>query len=102
MDKTDVITCIVQKGNAENVVKTVLEAGAQGATVLQGRGTGVRQKLGVLDLSLTPEKEVILVVTKEAQTEAVFNAMVAMGELEKPGRGFAYVQKAERVIGFID
>ena len=60
MSNLNLITCIVQRGRAEKVVDAALKAGAPGATHFYGRGTGVRQKLGVLSKLIVPEKEIIL------------------------------------------
>lgn len=98
----EVITCIVQKGMAEAVVKAALDAGAQGATVFDASGTGVRQRLGTEGEKLSPEKEVIIVAARSGMAGSIFDAMVSAGELEKPGRGFAYLQKAERSVGFLE
>lgn len=102
MEKIDAIFCVVQRGKADGVVKAGLDAGAQGATIFYARGTGVRQKLGVLGGLIQPEKEVIFIVTQSEKTESVFNAMVSAGKLEEPGRGFAFVQKIERAVGFLE
>ena len=47
---TDValITCIVQRGMADEIINAAQEAGAQGATVFYARGEGVRERLGIL------------------------------------------------------
>ena len=102
MEQIDAIFCVVQRGKADEVVKSALEAGAQGATIFYARGTGVRQKLGVLGGLIQPEKEVIFIVTPSEKTDRVFNAMVTVGKLDEPGKGFAFVQKIERAIGFIE
>ncbi len=96
-----VITCIVQRGKGEKVVKGAIAAGAQGATVFYARGTGVRQKLGLLGGLITPEKEVVIVVTQEDKADGIFKAMVLAGELEKPGKGFAFIQAVEKSVGFL-
>ena len=43
---TDVseITCVVQKGMADTINKSLLDAGVQGATVHAGVGTGMRER----------------------------------------------------------
>ena len=58
---TDVsmITCIVQRGKADGVVQAAQDAGAQGATICYGYGSGVRERLGVLGLAIDVEKEII-------------------------------------------
>jgi len=102
MTKLNLITCIVQRGRAEKVVDAALKAGAPGATYYYGRGTGVRQKLGLLSKLIAPEKEIILIVTKDTQTDAVFDAVVKAGKLDKKGQGFAYIHNIDRAIGFLE
>lgn len=96
-----IITCIVQRGKADKVVKAAMAAGAEGATVFYARGTGVRQKLGILGAMLSPEKEVIVIGTTGDKSDSIFDAVVEAGKLGNPGRGFAFVQDADRAVGFI-
>jgi len=102
MNNLNLITCIVQRGRAEKVVDAALKAGAPGATYYYGRGTGVRQKLGVLSKLIVPEKEIILIVTKDTQTDAVFDAVIRAGKLDRKGQGFAYIHKIDRAVGFLE
>lgn len=102
MNDLDLITCIVQRGKAEKVVDAALKAGAPGATYYYGRGTGVRQKLGVLAKLIVPEKEIILIVTKKDQTDIVFDAVVKAAKLDRKGQGFAYIHKIDRAVGFLE
>ena len=94
------ITCIVQKGMANEIVSTALEAGASGATYYSGRGTGVRQKLGkILSGLIVPEKDIIQIVISAERKNAVFSAITEAGVLEKKGRGIAYMQILDKVVG---
>ncbi|MBU0675821.1 MAG: P-II family nitrogen regulator [Proteobacteria bacterium] len=97
----NLITCIVERGKADEVVEAAIAAGADGATMYYGRGTGVRQKLGFSGLFIKPEKEIILIVTRTEQTEAVFNAVVKAANLEQKGKGFAFLHKIDRAVGFL-
>ena len=102
MNELNLITCIVQRGKAEKVVDAALLAGATGATFFYGRGTGVRQKLGVLSKLIVPEKEIIQIVVKEEQTDKVFEAIIKAAKLKKKGQGFAYIHKIDRAVGFLE
>lgn len=102
MEQLDEITCIVQRGEADKMVKAAMEAGAQGATIYYARGTGVRQKLGVFGSIIQPEKEVIIIVAQTSETDKIFNAIVSAGKLDLPGKGFAFVQKIDRAVGFLE
>ena len=95
------ITCIVQRGEADRIVDAAVDAGAEGATIYYGRGTGVRQKLGLKGRLIKPEKEIILIITKREATDAVFNAVVKAARLDEKGRGFAFLHKIDQAIGFL-
>lgn len=100
---TDValITCIVQRGAADTIVQAAREAGAQGATIFYGRGTGVRERLGVLGIAVEVEKEVIQVVVSTDQADHVFERMYVAGKLDTPGMGFMYLTPLEKAATFI-
>ena len=95
---TDVmlVTCIVQKGMADEVVRACREAGAQGATVYYARGTGVRERLGVLGVAVEVEKEVINVAVATDQVDQIVEVMYLAGDLDTPGMGFLYVTRLEK------
>lgn len=95
------ITCIVQRGVAENVVRAAQQSGAQGATVYFARGTGVRERLGLLGLAVEVEKEVINIIVANDYVDRVFERMYAAGKLDTPGMGFMYVTTLEKAATFI-
>lgn len=101
MANPNLITCIVQRGEADKVVDAAIEAGAEGATIYFGRGTGVRQKLGFAGRFIKAEKEIILIVTKVEETDAVFNAVVRAARLDQKGQGFAFLHRLDRAVGFL-
>ena len=97
----ELITCIIQKGNADKIVKAAYEAGAQGATVNFAQGSGVREKLGILGVAVEAEKEIINIIVSTEQVNRVFDAMYLEGELDTPGMGFMYVTTLERAGTYI-
>ena len=72
---TDValITCIVQRDVADTIIDAARQAGAQGATIHFARGTGIRERLGVLGFAVEVEKEVINIVVSNDQVDRVFD-----------------------------
>jgi len=95
------ISCVVQRGLADAVVRAAQEAGAQGATVFFARGTGVRERLGVLGLAVEVEKEVINIIVAADQVDRIFETMFRAGKLDTPGMGFMYVTTLEKAATFI-
>jgi nitrogen regulatory protein PII len=100
---TDValITCIVQRGNGDGIVRAARDAGAQGATVHFAKGTGVRERLGILGVAVNVEKEVINIVVSSDQVETVFEAMYLAGNLDTPGMGIMYITPLEKAATYI-
>ena len=100
---TDVslITCIVQRGIADTIVKAAQEAGAQGATVHYAHGEGVRERLGILALAVEVDKEVINVVVAKDQADRILERMYIAGNLDTPGMGFIYLTPLEKAATYI-
>jgi nitrogen regulatory protein PII len=95
------ITCIVQRGTADNIVKAAQDAGAQGATVYYAHGEGVRERLGILGVAVEVEKEVINIIVATDQVDKVFERMYVAGNLDTPGMGFMYVTPLEKAGTYI-
>ena len=100
---TDVsmITCVVQRGKAEEVVQAAQDAGAQGATIHFGNGSGVRERLGLLGLAVDVEKEIITILVGDDQLDRVFERMYFAAELDLPGAGIIYVTKLDKAATFV-
>ncbi len=100
---TDVtlITCIVQRGIADTIVKSATEAGAQGATVFFARGSGIRERLGMLGVAVEVEKEIVNIVVSTDHADRIFEAMYLAGKLDTPGMGFMYMTPLEKAATYI-
>src|SRR3990172_9460014 len=92
------ISCIVQRGEADNVVKAAMAAGAPAATIYFARGTGIRERLGLLKIFISPEKEVIEMVIPSEVADKVFDAVVEAGKLDIPGMGFIYMTPVDKAL----
>ncbi len=97
-NKTLIVT-IVAKGCGDRAMEASIKAGAEGGTIIFGRGIGIREKKKVLGIPIEPEKEIVLTVTPSEQTDAILNAIVAATRLEEPGRGIAFTIPVDRLVG---
>ncbi len=95
------ITCIVQRGNADAIIEAAREAGAQGATVNYAKGTGIRERMGILGVAVEVDKEVIQVIVSTEQQELIFEQMYLAGELDTPGMGIMYITPLEKAATYI-
>ncbi len=95
----ELIVTIVKRGWSEPVLAAARGAGAEGGTILLGRGTGIHETKTLLGIAIEPEKEIILTVVAAARTDAVLEAIVAAAELDQPGMGLAFVIPIRHVTG---
>ena len=100
---TDVymITCVVESGLADKIVEAATNVGAQGATINYARGTGVRDRMGLLGVTIDEQKEVVRIIVSEEQSELIFETIYLAGQLDKPGRGIMYMSRLDRVATYI-
>ena len=100
---TDVslITAIVQRGKADELVQAAQEVGAQGASIHYSHGRGVRERLGIFGLAVEAEKEVINIIVSSDQANRVFERIYHAGDFDTPGMGFMWVTPVEKAASFI-
>lgn len=95
------LVTIVKKGMASKVVKASKEAGAEGGTIMMGRGTGIHEIKKLFSIPVDPEKEVIFTLIEEEQLEKVMNAVITASKLDRPGYGIAFVLDVKRIMGCV-
>lgn len=89
-ENLDIIQCIVEKSQTEQIANAAIAAGAHGPIVHYCEGRGLRDRLGWLRITKQAEKEVLTVIVENADADNVFEAMANAGNLDLPGRGFMY------------
>jgi nitrogen regulatory protein PII len=101
MSDTSLIVTIVRKGWGDAALEASMKAGAEGGTVLFGRGTGVNEQQKILGIPIEPEKEIVLTVVLSGQSETVLKAIVEATDLNEPGKGIAFIVPVEAVAGMV-
>jgi nitrogen regulatory protein PII len=93
------IVTIVKKGWGDEVLCASKDAGAEGGTILFGRGVGVHEQQKLLNIMIEPEKEVVLTIVSSAEADRVLESVVAAGKLNESGRGVAFILPIDKVLG---
>lgn len=93
------IVTIVKKGWGDEVIKASRKAGAQGGTLLFGRGTGIHENKSILGLMIEPEKEIVLTIIKSNIADDVLSSIVEATNLDEPGMGIGFVVSLDKVFG---
>jgi len=84
------ISCIVPRGSGNSLARAMLELGVCVPVVFFGTGMGVRDKLGLLRITIPVEKEILWLVVPRSDAELVEKTLIPRARLDVPGQGFLY------------
>lgn len=99
MTAFQLIVTIVNSGDSAAVVKAAAEAGAEGGTILNGRGTGVNEQQKFMNFTIDPEKDIVLTLIPNSYAEKVVKRIEEAIDLNAPGKGISFLIDVENVFG---
>lgn len=99
MNEPRCIVTIVERGKADKIVREAKKAGADGATIFYGRGSGEKEALKLFNIHIESSKEVILIISEEEKYKPIFDTIIEAGKLKKPGAGIIFTFPLSDVIG---
>ena len=97
--KFDLIVTIVNRGAAIDVVEASKRAGAEGGTIINGRGSGIHETAKLFGIPIEPEQDIVLTLIDHTKTEQVLQAISDEVGLQEAGKGIAFVLNVERTVG---
>lgn len=97
--KFQVIITSVKSDLTDQVVDGAKEAGATGATIIPGRGTGLKEAKSFFGLSLESQTDIIMLLVEEHILDNVMEAIKIAGRFEEPGTGIAFALPVSKVVG---
>jgi nitrogen regulatory protein P-II 1 len=95
------ITAVVPAGHADAILKVIRDAGVTGGIVHMARGTGPRERVGLIGIAIEAEKEVLSVIVPADQQDFIAEAIFNAGDLGVPGNGYLYLSPLDRVATYI-
>ncbi len=91
LNELTLITGIQTKsGGGENLYKVALKLGAGVPVVGIGIGTGIRDRLGLLRITISPEKELVYLMVPGHDANGLQRLLIEEGHIDRPGGGFLY------------
>ncbi len=96
------ITVVVPKGDAEQVIDAAAAAGAKGGTIINARGSGVHETEKVFMMDIEPEKEIVIIIADSAGARALIDSIRQSLDLDSEGKGILFVQNIGEVYGMAD
>lgn len=98
-NKFEAIICIVNSGFSEAVMDAARECGARGGTVINARGTAKEETEKLFNISIHPEKEIVLILAPVDIKEAILHAIYQQVGLNSEGQGIAFSLPVDEVVG---
>lgn len=98
-DHHKLLVIIVKKGLSSRVIRACKKGGSEGATVIQGRGTGIHDTGSIFGVKLEPEKDLILCLCDNEIAEKVLSKVRAAVRLDRPGTGVAFLLNSRSITG---
>lgn len=95
----NMITAIVEKGKAEDVIDAATKAGSKGGTIIEARGSGIHETSKLFSMEIEPEKEIVIILSEADMTSAIATSIRTELKMDEPGNGIIYVQNVNNVYG---
>jgi len=89
-DNNAVLIGIVMRGVAEELAETVLEMGRCVPLISFGKGMGLRNRLGLLRITLPIEKDVVYFSIPKIDAEWLEKMITSKARFDQPGQGILY------------
>jgi nitrogen regulatory protein PII len=91
LDKLSYVICVLSiPGSADNLAKIALGLGICVPLITSGTGNDIRDQLGLIRITISPEKEVVHLIMPEQDSNNIIRLLAEEAKLDKPGRGFIY------------
>lgn len=97
--KYELVLCIVNAGFSEAVMDAAKEVGARGGTVIHARGTANREAEQFFNITIQPDKEVVMILVPNEIKDNVLHALYQGVGLKTAGQGIAFSLPVDDVVG---
>lgn len=100
--KYQALYVIVDKHEGDKVIEIAQANGANGATVMHGRGAGVLQESILMNMTIEPEKDIILMVVANDKVEKIKDAIYEKMNFNEASTGIIFTLPITDVRGLVE
>ncbi|BCJ94557.1 hypothetical protein acsn021_21260 [Anaerocolumna cellulosilytica] len=97
--KHELILIIVNQGYADQTMEAAKKAGANGGTVVHARGLGDAEAAKFLEITVQPEKELILILTNREDKMKIMESVNLEVGLTTQGKGIMFSLPVDETVG---
>lgn len=93
------ILAIVNKGFSEVAMDAAKACGAKGGTILQGRGTISKEAEKFFNISIQPEKEIVMILAQKDLVDNILKGLYNAIGTSTAAQGIAFALPVDDVVG---
>ncbi len=93
------VFAIVNDGYSDMVMETAKACGAKGGTVINGRGTISKEAEKIFNISITPEKEIVMILAKSDLVDGILKGLYNSVGSTNEAQGIAFAMPVDEVVG---
>lgn len=86
----ELVVAVAEQGYTELIMEAARSAGAYGGTVIHAKGTGMQAADKFMGVSLAVEKEMVFIVAKTEQKNAIMQAIMEKAGLNTKAKAIAF------------
>ena len=93
------IITIVKEGYSEKVMNLAKKCGANGGTLLKGRGMGGTSSFKFFNMTIEPEKDVLLIVCQQENKNKIMEAILEKNGVNTDSKGMCISLPIDSMVG---
>lgn len=93
------ILAIVNNGFSEMAMDAAKACGAKGGTILHGRGTASKDAEKIFNISIQPEKEIVMILAKSELVDGILKGLYTAIGSATQAQGIAFALPVDEVVG---
>ncbi len=93
------ILAIVNNGFSEMAMDVAKACGAKGGTILHGRGTASKDAEKIFNISIQPEKEIVMILAKSELVDGILKGLYTAIGSATQAQGIAFALPVDEVVG---
>ena len=93
------ILAIVNSGFSEEAMEAAKACGARGGTVLHGRGTISKEAEKFFNITIQPEKEIVMILAKGEQIDGILKGLYNAIGTSTPAQGIVFAIPVDETAG---
>ena len=92
------VYAITQRGRGNDLARIAVNNGSCVPYVFHGKGGGIRDRMGLIRITIPAEKEMLNIVVAEHNGNGLMNLLIDGGQLDRPGMGFIFTYPVKRAL----